>query len=264
VARRVGVLAAVGVTLLIAAGIGAARYALTVSDGGPPLRTAVVGAVIAAVLMALVAGPVALVAQVRSRRAWAERERGRQRQAVAAHLHDSVLQTLALIQRSAGDEQRVRQLARQQERGLRDWLSGRDIDAGDSVAQSLAAIAAAVEDECPGDVSIEVISVTDARVGPAAEALLQAAREAVRNAAHHAGGVVRVVFDPDPSTGELVVFIRDAGPGFDPQQLPAERRGVRDAIIGRMEHAGGSASIETGPDGTEVVLRVPFSAEAGR
>lgn len=250
--------AATGIGLLLAAGVGAVWLVLAAGSEGASVRGIVAGVVIVAVLMALVAGPVALVSQARARRAWADRERGRQRQAVAAHLHDSVLQTLALIQRSAGDERRVRMLARQQERGLREWLAGRDGDSQGTVVEALRAISAAVEDEFPGDVSIEVIAVGDATLTPAAEALVQAAREALRNAARHAGGIVRVVVDPDADAGELVVFVRDDGPGFDLTAVPRERRGVQDAIIGRMRNVGGSATIERS-DGTEITLRVPAS-----
>ncbi|MBO9532499.1 MAG: hypothetical protein J7513_05955 [Solirubrobacteraceae bacterium] len=250
--------AALGALLLLLAAVGAARYAFDRTDGGLPAAGFVGGVVIVAALMALVAGPLAFVARLRARQAWAERERGRQRQEVAAHLHDEVLQTLALIQRSVEDPKRVHHLARQQERGLRAWLAGRDTPAEDSVAAALRAVAAEVEDETSGAASIEVIVVGDAALTGGGEALAQAARETLRNAARHAGGLVRVVIDPDADRGELVVFIRDDGPGFAVDAVPAERRGVRDAIIGRMEHAGGSASIDSGPDGTEVTLRVPL------
>lgn len=264
VGRQARIGAGFGAVLLAGTAVGTIRFAMMATNGGPPARGLTAGVVIVAVLTALVAGPLALVSQARLRRARADRERGRQRQAVAAHLHDSVLQTLALIQRSAGDEQRVLHLARQQERGLRAWLAGQDDPPESSLAAALRAVAVSVEDEAGGRASIEVIVVGDAPLDPAADALVQAAREALRNAARHAGGVVRVVVDPDPESGELVVFVRDTGAGFDPGSVAAERRGIRDAIIGRMEHAGGSAAFETGSDGTEVVLRLPSAAGSGR
>lgn len=254
--------AGAGALLLIGAAGGVIRIVTEDAAGHPQVRGIATAFVTVAVLIALVAGPFALVSQARGRRIRTERERGRQRQAVAAHLHDSVLQTLALIQRSAGDEQRVLLLARQQERGLRAWLAGRDDPAAASVGAALRTIAEEVEDEHAGRVAIELIVIADAPLDErgSADALVQATREALRNAARHAGGTVRVVLDPDAMTDELVVFVRDTGAGFDRAQVPAERRGIRDAIIGRVRHAGGSAAFDSGPDGTEVELRVPRPA----
>lgn len=172
--------------------------------------------------------------------------------AIAAHLHDSVLQTLALIGRNADDPARVKQLALQQERSLRDWLAGRDGSQADSLAAAVRLVAQEVEDEEPG-VRVEVVAVGDAPLDRAADAMVRAAREAIRNAARHAGSPVRVFVEVDGAVREL--FVRDTGPGFDLSAVADERRGVRDAIIGRMQHVGGSAAIDSGPTGTEIALR---------
>lgn len=173
---------------------------------------------------------------------------------IAAHLHDSVLQQLATIRRQADDPSAVRDTARMAERELRAWLAGRSSTAG-SLSSALAEMAADVEDEQPGS-TVEVITVRDAALDERIEAMVQAAREAVRNAVHHGGGTAHVfaeVHDDD----SIEAYVRDDGPGFDPQAVPNERRGVRDSIIGRMQDAGGSASIDSTSEGTEIALVLP-------
>jgi signal transduction histidine kinase len=184
----------------------------------------------------------------------------RDEQVVAAHLHDSVLQTLALIQRNAADPARTAQLARQQERSLRSWLAGRDETGASTLARALQLVAQAVEDEEPG-ARIEVLAVGDASLDPAADAMVQAAREAMRNAVRHAGTPVRVLLEVDDDRA-LHLFVCDTGPGFRLDAVADERRGVRDAIIGRMQHAGGTATIDSGPSGTEIALRLPPAGRA--
>jgi two-component sensor histidine kinase len=176
----------------------------------------------------------------------------RDEQVVAAHLHDSVLQTLALIQRSTSDPARVGQLARQQERSLRQWLAGRDDTSATTLQGALRAAAQDVEDEEPGAV-IEVVIVGGAPLDAPADAMVRAAREAMRNAVRHAGSPVRVFLEVEDARREL--FVRDTGSGFDLSTVDDARRGVRDSIIGRMEHVGGTATIDSGPSGTDVILR---------
>ncbi|WP_022927045.1 sensor histidine kinase [Patulibacter americanus] len=210
-------------------------------------------------LLALVGAPALLALVVVGRRDRAERELAVHRQAVAAHLHDSVLQTFALIQRNLHDPERVRRLVRTQERELRTWLSGREVDALEAtLAGALRATADLVEEE--HGVTIEVEILDDADVLERDRPLLDATREALRNAARHGGGAaIRVLAErtgpPHPAT---VVYVRDDGPGFVPDAVAPERRGVRDSIVGRMEAAGGTARIDTAPGaGTEIVLTLP-------
>jgi signal transduction histidine kinase len=179
---------------------------------------------------------------------------GRTQTEVAAHLHDSVLQTLALIQRSAHDPARVAQLARQQERSLRDWLAGRDGGTPATVPAALHAIAAEVEQEIAG-ATIDVVCVGTAAMDRRTEMLTQAAKEAMRNAARHGSPNVRVFCESDHHT--VTVYVRDTGPGLRLDSIPTDRRGVRDAIIGRMDHVDGTVSIDSGDHGTEIELRLP-------
>ncbi len=182
----------------------------------------------------------------------AERIRSQERAEVAAHLHDSVLQTLALVQRS-DDPQQVAALARRQERELRAWLAGRPAP-GQAARLAPALEAAAVEVEENHGVPVEVVVVGDRDLDPAVEAVVAAAREAITNAAKFGGGsTVDVYAEATPS--KLQLFVRDRGPGFDPAELPPDRRGVRESIVGRMERHGGRARITSSPEsGTEVEL----------
>ena len=173
---------------------------------------------------------------------------------VAAHLHDSVLQTLALIQRNASDPGRVAQLARQQERSLRDWLAGRDASHAATLAAAIRAAAAEVEDEIAG-AAIDVVCVGDVPLGRREAMLVSATREAMRNAARHGSPRVRVFAEAD-RTG-ATVYVRDTGPGFAMNTIPDDRRGIRDAIVGRMEHVDGTANIASTDSGTEVELTLP-------
>lgn len=183
----------------------------------------------------------------------AGRVRETERAEIAAHLHDSVLQTLALIQRRAGNEHDVVRLARAQERELRGWLfqdPGRD--AG-QLAERIKVTAAEVEDFLGN--AVEVVSVGDTAMTEAHEALVQASREAMLNASRHGGGTVSVYLEV--SDGRAEVFVKDRGPGFELNDVPEDRLGVRESIIGRMKRHGGTASITSTPDGTEVRLGLP-------
>jgi signal transduction histidine kinase len=184
-----------------------------------------------------------------------ERIRAQERADMAARVHDSVLQTLALVQRSADDPKRVAALARRQERQLRGWLYGdRDLGAA-SLGQALEDAAADVE-ELHG-VRVELVRSGDAPLDERTEALVLAAREAMANAAVHAGvGEVSVYVE---ATGdELAVYVRDRGAGFERDAVPADRRGLAESIEGRLGRAGGTATVRSVPgEGTEVELRLP-------
>ncbi|MEN0014233.1 MAG: ATP-binding protein, partial [Solirubrobacteraceae bacterium] len=176
------------------------------------------------------------------------------------HLHDSVLQTLALIQRSATDPDRVVHLARTQERGLRAWLAGREETEITSLAVAVELVASEVEDET--GVLVDCVIGGDRPMDDRSRDLVAATREALRNATRHGGGAeVRLFLDVDAAA--TTIFVRDDGSGFDPATVPEERRGVRDAIIGRMHHAGGSATYDSSPAGTEVALRLPLAEGSG-
>lgn len=186
----------------------------------------------------------------------AARLREADRAEIAAHLHDSVLQTLALIQQQAGPGSEASRLARAQERELRTWLfSAGNAPTGD-LATELRSIAASVEADHP--VRVDVVAVGRS-IADVPEALLAAAREAMLNAARHAGGDVSVYVETSPSRVEI--SISDRGPGFDLDRVPQDRLGVRESIIGRMQRIGGEASIRSGPGGrgTEVRLVLPVS-----
>ncbi|MEN3343999.1 MAG: hypothetical protein V7635_575 [Arthrobacter sp.] len=188
----------------------------------------------------------------------AGRVRATERAEIAAHLHDSVLQTLALIQRRAGNEHDVVRLARAQERELRGWLYRDPGKEAGQLSEGIKAAAGEVEDA--SGQAVEVVSVGDCAMTERHEALVQAAREAMLNAARHGGGSVSVYLEVTDGAAE--VFVKDRGPGFDPESVPADRLGVRESIIGRMRRHGGAATISTRPDGTEVRLLLPLPAPA--
>ena len=184
------------------------------------------------------------------------RARADERADVAAHLHDSVLQTLALIQKRADDPDQVARLARRQERDLREWLSD-DVPSrpDERLADALRAAAAEVEDS--HGAPIEAIVVGDAELDDRFQALVAASREALTNAAKFASDSGPVHLYAEIENGGARVFIDDRGPGFDPEKVPEDRHGVRESIIGRMERHGGRAEIRSEPsEGTEVELTV--------
>lgn len=187
-----------------------------------------------------------------------EEERGE----IAAHLHDSVLQTLALIQRSGDDPQRMTVLARRQERELRRWLfEGRSDEDASTLSGALAA-AVAVLEETHG-VEVELVRVGDATMTPALTALVAAVREAVGNAARHAGvRTVAVFVEVGPE--EVIAFVRDRGRGFDVAAVADDRSGIRHSIRGRLERRGGRAVLTTAlGDGCEWELSVPREGAEG-
>ncbi|MBO0891013.1 MAG: PspC domain-containing protein [Acidothermales bacterium] len=183
-----------------------------------------------------------------------ERIRQEERAELAAHVHDSVLQTLALIQRNAYDGREVQRLARAQERDLRAWLYKPKKDEATTFEAAIEAQAADVEDQ--HGVTIDVVVVGDCPLDERLGAQLQAAREAMVNAARHSGAaVISVYVEVEPE--QVTVFVRDRGKGFDLDTVSADRMGVRGSIVGRMERNGGKAVIRSAPgDGTEVRLEM--------
>ena len=188
----------------------------------------------------------------------AERARSQERADTGAALHDSVLQTLALIQRRSDDPAAVSTLARRQERDLRDWLGGRGRLGGGDQAMFAAALADAAADvEADYPITVEVVAVGDAAIDDRLAQVVAAAREAMLNAAKHAGVATASVY-AEIGDDTISVFVRDRGAGFDPRAVPADRRGVSSSIVDRVERSGGSAVIRSAPGaGTEVELSLP-------
>ncbi|WP_062380499.1 sensor histidine kinase [Demequina pelophila] len=237
-----------------------AMWAFAAADAGldPVARLLLVPLVVVAGF-ALLLAPwwLRLIRQVRVERE--RRVREFERAEIAAHLHDSVLQTLTLIRARAHDPEAVARLARAQERDLRAYLYQDRRTATESVSTAVAAAVAEVEDAYA--VEVDVVTVGDAPTSPELAAAVQAVREATTNAARHARGPYSVYAEVTP--GVFEAFVRDGGPGFDPAAVPAERMGIRESIRGRVARHGGEATVSSRPGGrTEVTVTMP--REGGR
>lgn len=238
----------VGAALLVSA-----LAVFAVQAGGIGVaREVVLAGVLGVAGLALIIGPwlFRLVGDLSEERT--ARVRSQERADLAAHLHDSVLQTLALIQKHAGDERQVATLARAQERDLRSWLYSDRDGPQVSLASALRSAAAQVEDAHA--LPVEVVTVGDTPLSERLQPLVLAAGEAMVNAARHSGAArVDVYAECGPEAVE--VFVRDRGRGFDPDGVPADRAGVRESIVGRMQRHGGTADVRTVLGrGTEVRL----------
>ncbi|HEX5017445.1 MAG TPA: PspC domain-containing protein [Actinomycetes bacterium] len=247
--QRAGILQVVlGVGLvlvgLIAFGVGGVGF----TQAG----TLLVAVAVVVVGIALVVSPFAL-------RLWRERDderrariRSEERAEIAAQVHDSVLQSLALIQKNASDAGAVSRIARAQERDLRRWLYPASGLSSSSVRKALEDMAAEVEDTY--GVRVDVVCVGDAKTSERTTPLLHAAREALSNAARHSGAnIVSVYAEMDDRS--LTVHVRDRGRGFDLATVPPDRMGVRESILGRLERHGGTARLSSDPgEGTRIEL----------
>jgi signal transduction histidine kinase len=183
------------------------------------------------------------------------RVRSEERAAVAAHLHDSVLQTLALIQRHAEDPKAVARLARSQERELRTWLYEPEKSAEGTWAALVSGLVADVEADHA--LTVESVVVGDAPVDDALAALGAATKEALVNAAKHSGATSADLYT-EVTPAQVSVFVRDRGAGFDPATVPGDRRGLRDSVTGRLARVGGTATVRSAPgEGTEVEMYLP-------
>ncbi len=233
---------------------------------GRVIREVLFAVVVTASGIALILGPwvFRLVRQVSQERR--DRIRSEERAEMAAHLHDSVLQTLAMIQRSSS-AQEMASLARGQERELRSWLYRRTNGPrvgpnGRAGARTLSAAldAAAARVERMHHVPVETVVVGDALVDVRLQAVVDAAGEAMQNAARHSGaGSIAVYCEVGADAVNL--YVRDEGRGFDPRRVPADRRGIADSIVRRVERGGGAATVTSEPaEGTEVHLRMPLPA----
>ena len=205
---------------------------------------------------ALIAAPwgVRLWGELRAEQA--QRIRETERADIAAHLHDSVLQTLALIQRKSGDPAEVVRLARSQERELRGWLYAGPVGSQATLASAVTEVVHEVEDL--HGVPIELVVTGDRPLDASGSVLVRALREALLNAVRHGAPPVSVYVEMG---SELVeAFVRDHGPGFDLADVPQDRLGVRESILGRMSRHGGSARVRRLEQGTEVTISLPVSA----
>jgi len=241
-----------GAGLVIAAGV----VFLYATDSLTAVRDVVLAVIVAVAVLGVIFAPwvTRLVRSLAAERA--ERVRSQARAEMGAHLHDSVLQTLALVQKRADDPSAVAALARTQERELRAWLAGRE---GGHERLAAALEGAAGEVESTHGASVEVVVVGDVELGEATTALVAASREAMVNAAKFAPGAPVDVY-AEVGDDVVSVFVRDRGPGFDPAAVPADRRGVRESILGRMGRHGGRADIHAAPGGgTEVELTMPVA-----
>ena len=185
------------------------------------------------------------------------RIRSEERAEMAAHLHDSVLQTLALIQR-AREPREMATLARTQERELRAWLYGRAPSVrGARLRDAIDAMASRIERR--HHVRVETVVVGDAELDDRVRALVSACTEAALNAAKHSGSLEVSVY-LEAERDAITAFIRDQGSGFEPDAVAADRRGIRESIVARMERHGGTAEINSDRErGTEIILRLPRS-----
>lgn len=246
----------------LATGIGLVVLALVALVAS---RTSPAQALQGLALALLLVGGVALVAFPWIYRAWRDASqqrraliRSEERAEIAAHVHDSVLQTLTLIQRYADDPAEVARLARTEERQLRSWLYAPTGDPDRTIAAALERDAAGIEADYGA--SIDVVTVGDAALDASLAALVAASREAMVNAAKHASGSVSVYAECRDDVVE--VFVRDRGDGFDIDEVPQDRLGIRESLVGRMERKGGTATIRSVPgQGTEVRLRLPRRVE---
>ena len=252
----------VGGLVLLVVGIGFTIFGIGGGSGSANGAEVILPAVVAAVAMILglvvVLIPLWLrlwsMASTNARERAAEEERAK----IAARIHDSVLQTLTLIQKKSHDPE-IAQLARSQERQLRQWLFAPEESVRtETVAGALRVACGEVEDTF--GVQIRPVIVGDDREATEADtALLLASREAMVNAAKHSGcSEVNVYLEI--SGDALEVFVRDRGPGFSVDQIPTDRQGVRTSILDRMERVGGTVDIDSGDFGTEVILRLEGSA----
>jgi signal transduction histidine kinase len=248
----------VGVALLA----GGAVVFLLDSGNLAELSSALVAAAVVATGLGLLVGPRLVRARAEAEAERRERIRTEERAHVAARLHDSVLQTLALIQR-VDDPRRAQSLARRQERELRGWLyGGEEPDGSTTLANALREAADEVEEHY--GVAVDLVQPSDGPLDEDLAALAAAAREAMTNAGRHAGvGEISVL--ARVGDDEASVFVRDRGAGFDPDAVAEDRRGVRESIVGRMARAGGRATVVSAPgEGTEVELVLPRRKVAAR
>ncbi|MFC5922058.1 PspC domain-containing protein [Micromonospora vulcania] len=258
--RRAFVLRFIGGGVLVAVGIIGVAAVYSPAQNFDAVINGVIFALVGLAGVGVVAAPVLwrTYNQLRSEREGRIREQ--ERAELAAMVHDQVLHTLALIQRNASDVKTVQRLARGQERSLRNWLYKPTASPNERLAAALEQAAAEVEDTFA--ITVEAVVVGDRETDERVGALVAAAREALVNAARHAG-VQTVSLFAEAEPDQVSVFVRDRGAGFDPDTVEDHRHGVRGSIIGRMKRHGGRAEIRSSPgEGTEVRLILPISRDS--
>jgi len=234
--------------------VGGVAIFLAASDAVASTGGGLVAMLVTGMGVALILGPwiVRQAQQLTEERR--ERIRSQERAEVAAHLHDSVLQTLAMIQRSDSSRRMV-SLARSQERELRAWLYGaNERESAERLQPMFEEVAARIEQMY--EMPVELVVVGDTLVDDQVRALSQASYEALQNAARHSSAdVVAMYVEVEPDA--ITVFVRDEGKGFDPKAIPEDRRGICDSIVGRMQRHGGYATVRSEPGaGTEIELQM--------
>jgi signal transduction histidine kinase len=181
------------------------------------------------------------------------------RDEVGRVMHDTVLQTLALVERrSAKTDPELAAAAREADRDLRAYLFG---STGRDITDLPTRVRAAVEHvrrriDAPSDIAVSVSVIDDdCRVSDHDQELItRAIAEAVANALEHANPTRVVVFVETDEDGNIFASVRDDGRGFDPD-APRHSHGVDQSIVARMESIGGRAAITSSPrSGTEVCL----------
>ncbi|WP_181572553.1 ATP-binding protein [Micromonospora robiginosa] len=255
--RRAFVLRFIGGGVLVAVGIIGVAAVYSPAQNFDAVLNGVIFALVGLAGVGVVTGPVLWRTwnQLRSEREGRIREQ--ERAELAAMVHDQVLHTLALIQRNASDVKTVQRLARGQERSLRNWLYKPTASPTERFAAALEQAAAEVEDTFA--ITVETVVVGDRETDERVGALVAAAREALVNAARHAG-VQTVSLYAEVEPEQVSAFVRDRGKGFDPDTVENHRHGVRGSIIGRMKRHGGRAEIRSEPgEGTEVRLILPIT-----
>jgi len=238
--------------LLVASGMG---YVLATSDALATVGSALLAIAVTAAGLGLILGPwiLRLYRQLTEERR--ERIRSEERAEMAAHLHDSVLHTLALIQRADAPMEMVT-LARRQERELRQWLYAKPAPLAEKrLKTTVEALAGRVEELHA--VAVDVVVVGDERLDERSRAVVLACQEAAINAARHSG-VPRVSVYVEAEPEAITAYVRDEGKGFDPETIPPDRHGIRDSIRGRIERHGGTVTINSEPGGgTEISVYMP-------
>ncbi len=256
--KRTGVVRTASGAALVAAGVAAFLVSNDSIQNLPSVALAVLATLIGVAVLTVPLW-MRLVRDLDAERT--ARIRTEERAEIAAHLHDSVLQTLALIQKQSESSREVKRLARSQERELRSWLYGRELgEQPTTMGVAIAQTCAEVEDGFA--IAVSQVVVGDCELEDGMFALIQASKEAMVNAAKHAGvGEVSVYAEIEPD--KVTVFVRDRGKGFDPDTVPEDRHGLAGSIRGRMDRHGGKVRLRTAPgEGTEVQLEMPRKTEA--